>query len=321
MKRKISAGEMLRRFTRQKALIAIVLMLLAMLFFDTNFYTAYNLKDMLNSAAILETLAFGVTLVIICGGVDFSIGAMMSLSGIITIKLMNCMPILPAILIALLCGAAVGFINGLLVVHQKTEPFIITLGMGMLLKGVAQQITDAHPVPAKNLQFMKIANSKLIGGIPNLIVIMIVMFVIFHCILRYTSFGRNCYAVGGDYNVASMSGINARRTKWAAYVICGVMAAFCGVLLSSKLNTGSSIYGDSTALSVNCGCVVGGTSFAGGIGGIPQTFAGLLVIQLLENCMNMLGINAYVQQVCEGLIILLILWSDNYAQKRKLETV
>ena len=133
MKRKISAGEMLRRFTRQKALIAIVLMLLAMLFFDTNFYTAYNLKDMLNSAAILETLAFSVTLVIICGGVDFSIGAMMSLSGIITIKLMNCMPILPAILIALLCGAAVGFINGLLVVHQKTEPFIITLGMGMLL--------------------------------------------------------------------------------------------------------------------------------------------------------------------------------------------
>ena len=94
-----------------------------------------------------------------------------------------------------------------------------------------------------------------------------------------------------------------------------------GVLLSSKLNTGSSIYGNTTALSVNCGCVVGGTSFAGGIGGIPQTFVGLLVIQLLENCMNMLGINAYVQQVCEGIIILLILWFDSYAQKRKAEAV
>ena len=191
----------------------------------------------------------------------------------------------------------------------------------MLLKGIAQQITDAHPVPAKNLNFMKIANSRQILNIPNLIVIMTVMFIIFYCILRYTSFGRNCYAVGGDYNVASQSGIKAEKVKWAAFIICGAVAAFCGVLLSSKLNTGSSIYGDSTALSVNCGCVVGGTSFAGGIGGIPQSFIGLISIQLLENCMNMLGISAYVQQVCEGIIILLILWVDNYSRKKKEEAV
>ena len=292
-----------------------------MLFFDTRFYTSYNLLDMLNSAAILEIMAFGVTLVIICGGCDFSIGAMMSLSGIITIKLLDYLPIPAAILIAVACGALVGFVNGFLVVRQKTEPFIITLGMGMLLKGIAQQITDAHPVPAKNLKFMKIANSKLIFNIPNLIIIMIILLIIFHCILRYTSFGRNCYAVGGDYNVASQSGIKAEKVKWTAFIICGAVAAFCGVLLSSKLNTGSSIYGDSTALSVNCGCVIGGTSFAGGIGGIPQSFIGLISIQLLENCMNMLGINAYVQQVCEGIIILLILWFDNYSQKRKDEAV
>jgi len=311
----------LKEIEKQKALAAILLMLFMMLFFDTRFYTAYNLLDMLNSAAILEMLAFGVTLVIICGGVDFSIGAMMSLSGIITIKLMDYMPLWAAILAAIACGALVGFVNGFFVVQQKTEPFIITLGMGMLLKGIAQQITDAHPVPAKNLAFMKIANSRLIAGIPNLIVIMIVMLIIFYCILRFTSFGRNCYAIGGDYNVASQSGIKAVKIKWATFVICGAMAAFCGVLLSSKLNTGSSIYGDATALSVNCGCVVGGTSFAGGIGGIPQSFIGLLAIQLLENCMNMLGISAYIQQVCEGIIILLILWVDNYAQKRKSEAV
>ena len=168
---------------------------------------------------------------------------------------------------------------------------------------------------------MKIANGKVLFGIPNLIIIMVVMLLVFYYILRYTSFGRNCYAVGGDYNVATQSGIRAERIKWSAFVICGAMAAFCGVLLSSRLNTGSSIYGDSTALSVNCGCVVGGTSFAGGVGGVPQSFIGLLAIQLLENCMNMLGISAYVQQVCEGIIILLILWFDNYAQKRKEEAV
>ena len=320
--KKASFGAKALRFiVRQKAVVAILLMLVTMLFFDTGFYTKYNILDMLNSAAILEIMAFGVTLTIICGGIDFSVGAMMSLSGIITIILMRSMPLWCAIAISILCGALTGFVNRFLIVQHKTEPMIITLGMGMLLKGIAQQITDAHPVPAMNLKFMKLANGKVSAGIPNLIVIMLVMLVLFHCILRFTSFGRNCYAVGGDYNVAQMSGIRAKRVKWTSFVISGMMAAFCGVLLASRLNTGSSIYGDTTALSVNCGCVVGGTSFGGGIGGIPQTFVGVLVLQMLENCMNMLGINAYVQQVCEGIIILLILWFDCYAKKKKAQAV
>ena len=314
--KKASFGAKALRFiVRQKAVVAILLMLVTMLFFDTGFYTKYNILDMLNSAAILEIMAFGVTLTIICGGIDFSVGAMMSLSGIITIILMRSMPLWCAIAISILCGALTGFVNGFLIVQHKTEPMIITLGMGMLLKGIAQQITDAHPVPAMNLKFMKLANGKVIAGVPNL------MLVLFHCILRFTSFGRNCYAVGGDYNVAQMSGIHAKRVKWTSFVVSGMMAAFCGVLLASRLNTGSSIYGDTTALSVNCGCVVGGTSFGGGIGGIPQTFVGVLVLQMLENCMNMLGINAYVQQVCEGIIILLILWFDCYAKKKKAQAV
>lgn len=321
-RKKASFGAKALRFiVRQKAVVAILLMLVTMLFFDTGFYTKYNILDMLNSAAILEIMAFGVTLTIICGGIDFSVGAMMSLSGIITIILMRSMPLWCAIAISILCGALTGFVNGFLIVQHKTEPMIITLGMGMLLKGIAQQITDAHPVPAMNLKFMKLANGKVIAGVPNLIVIMLVMLVLFHCILRFTSFGRNCYAVGGDYNVAQMSGIHAKRVKWTSFVVSGMMAAFCGVLLASRLNTGSSIYGDTTALSVNCGCVVGGTSFGGGIGGIPQTFVGVLVLQMLENCMNMLGINAYVQQVCEGIIILLILWFDCYAKKKKAQAV
>ena len=320
--KKASFGAKALRFiVRQKAVVAILLMLVTMLVFDTGFYTKYNILDMLNSAAILEIMAFGVTLTIICGGIDFSVGAMMSLSGIITIILMRSMPLWCAIAISILCGALTGFVNGFLIVQHKTEPMIITLGMGMLLKGIAQQITDAHPVPAMNLKFMKLANGKVIAGVPNLIVIMLVMLVLFHCILRFTSFGRNCYAVGGDYNVAQMSGIHAKRVKWTSFVVSGMMAAFCGVLLASRLNTGSSIYGDTTALSVNCGCVVGGTSFGGGIGGIPQTFVGVLVLQMLENCMNMLGINAYVQQVCEGIIILLILWFDCYAKKKKAQAV
>lgn len=303
---------------KQKAMVAIAFMLIAMLFLNRDFYTSYNLLSLLKSSAVLEILAFGATLPIVCGGCDLSIGGTMCLSGIVAIHLMKFMPMWLAIVLAVLVGGVIGFINGFIIVKQKTDPFIITLGMGILLKGVCQQLTDAHPLACSNPAFMKIANGKVFGSIPNLLLFMIAVFVILHCVLRYTQFGRNCYAIGGDYNVAVYSGIDAVKIKWMTYVICGLVAALGGVLLSSRLNTGSSLYGETTALTVNCGAVVGGTSFAGGIGGIPQTFLGLIVLNLLENCMNLLGINAYVQQVCKGVVIVGIIWADCFAKKRRL---
>jgi len=312
----------LRAVTKQKAVVAILVMLIAMIFFKTNFYTSYNLLNVLKDAAVNEIIAFGVTLTVIAAGCDLSVGGVMCLSGIVAIQLMNGgMNMWLAILLAVLSGAVVGFINGFLVVKQKTEAFIITLGMGMLIKGVCQQLTDAHPVSCTNMEYMKIANGKIGGVIPNLAVYMIVIGLLIYSLLRFTSFGRNLYAIGGDYEVAKYSGIKVIPTKWAAFVISGAMAALAGVLLSSKLNTGSSIYGDDTALMVNCGVVVGGTSFAGGVGDIPQSFVGLMVLQLLTNCMNMLGIAPYLQQVCQGVVIVGIIWLDCFGRKRKREDV
>jgi ribose transport system permease protein len=306
--------------TKQKAFIAILVMLVGMLFSKTNFYTAFNLLDMLNSTSILLILAFGVTLTIISGGCDLSIGGILVVCGIVAIKLLDVMPMSLAILVAVLVGAFVGFINGFLVVHQRTEPFIITLGMGLLLTGIAQQLTDAHPLPAKNPDFMMIGNGDF-HGVPNLVLIMLVCFAFSYWLMRYTQFGRNLYAIGGDYDVARYSGINVIRTKWIGFVICGAAAGLAGVLLSSKLNTGSPVYGETTALVVNCGAVVGGTSFAGGIGGIPQSALGLLVFGLLDNCMNMLGITSYYQVMLKGAVIVAIIWLDCYANKRRRETV
>jgi ribose/xylose/arabinose/galactoside ABC-type transport system permease subunit len=315
-----TGASLYRMMTKQKAFIAILLMLVGMLFSRTNFYTAYNLLDMLNSTSILLILAFGVTLTIISGGCDLSIGGIMVVSGILAIKLMNLMPMGLAMLLAVVFGAVVGFLNGFLVVHQKTEPFIITLGMGLLLTGVAQQLTNAHPVPAGNPNFMMIGNGDF-HGVPNLVLIMLVCFGLSYWLMRYTQFGRNLYAIGGDYDVARYSGINVIRTKWMAFVISGVAAALAGVLLSSKLNTGSAIYGETTALVVNCGVVVGGTSFAGGIGGIPQSALGLLVFGMLDNVMNMLSITSYYQVMLKGAVIVAIIWLDCFAQKRKREFV
>jgi ribose/xylose/arabinose/galactoside ABC-type transport system permease subunit len=316
----INGTSLLALATKQKAFLAIVGMLAVMAFFPTNFYTAFNLLDMLNSTSILLILAFGVTLTVISGGCDLSIGGILVVAGIIAIKLLDVMPMWAAILCALAFGAFVGFVNGFLVVQQKTEPFIITLGMGMLLTGVAQQLTDARPVPASNPDFMMIGNGDFYG-VPYLVIIMLVCFAAAHWLMRYTAYGRNLYAIGGDYEVALYSGINVVRTKWIAFVISGMAAALAGVLLSSKLNTGSSIYGETAALIVNCGVVVGGTSFAGGIGGIPQSALGLLVFGILDNAMNMLGISSYIQILLKGAVIVGIIWMDCFYRKRKRELV
>jgi len=320
MNLKASGASLLKVATRQKAFIAIVIMLVGMLFSHSGFYTAYNLLDMLNSTSILLILAFGVTLTIVSGGCDLSIGGTLVVSGIVAVKLLNVMPMWPAIIIAVAIGAVVGFVNGFLAVHQKTEPFIITLGTGLLLVGIAQQLTDAHPIPATNPDFMMIGNGDF-HGVPNLVIIMAVCFVASYVLMRFTAFGRNLYAIGGDYEVARYSGINVIRTKWLAFVISGAAAGLAGVLLSSKLNTGSAVYGETTALVVNCGVVVGGTSFAGGIGGIPQSALGLLVFGLLDNSMNMLGITSYYQVLLKGGAIVAIIWLDCFNQKRKREAV
>ena len=321
---KTALSKIWKVISKQKAVLAILALLLLMLMPQTRamFYSSSNWMEMLRSAAILEIVAFGVTVAVICGGCDLSVGGTLCLGGIVTVLLINAgWPIWLATLVALACGALVGFVNGFLVVHQKTEPFIITLGMGMLLKGVCQQLTNAHPLTSTVPAFMKISNGKLFGSIPLLVVYMIVLFVLFFCLLRFTSFGRNCYAIGGNYEVAKYSGIKVVPIKWTAFIISGVTATLAGVLLSSRMNTGNSVYGDTTGMMVNCGFVICGTSFAGGQGGMLESFLGIFVIQLLSNCMNTMKVDGFWQKLVEGLLIVAIIGADCYSRKRKRERV
>jgi len=246
---------------------------------------------------------------------------MLSLSGIVAIQLMKIMPMVPAMLIAIAIGAVVGFINGFLVVHQKTEPFVITLGTGMVLKGISLQLTDAKPIQCTNPDFVILGTGKVFGTITYLAIFTVVLLVIAHLVLRYTQYGRNIYAVGGDYEVAVYAGINARRTKWIAFVISGVTAAIAGIMQSSRLNAGSAIYGDVYPLIVHCGAVVGGVSLTGGKGSIFQSFLGILALNMLFNVMTMLQISGYIQSLIQGIVIALILWLDNFEVKRKREAV
>lgn len=307
---------------KQKAVLAIIAMLIMMLFFDTQFFSVYNWMNIFRSVTVQGIIAMGVTMTVLCAACDLSVGGTMCLSGVITILMINSgVPIAAACICALLAGGLVGFINGFLVVHQRTEPFIITLGMGTLLKGISQLLTDAHPIACTNMEFMKISNTKILGQVPIMVLYMLIIFVVFFCVLRFTTYGRNCYAIGGNYEVAKYSGINTVAIKWSTFVISGMMAALAGILLSSRMNSASSVYGDNTGMLVNCGVVIGGTSFAGGIGGAAQSFIGIFVLQLMSNCMDCLGIGAYVQQLLQGIIIVLILGFDCFGRLRKRERV
>ncbi|MGM0432133.1 MAG: ABC transporter permease [Spirochaetota bacterium] len=307
---------------RYKAAFAVFMMLVVMIFPRTNFYSVFNLLDMLNSASILMIVSFGLTLVILSGAIDLSGGGSLVLGGILTVHALSVMPMWLAILVGTLVGAVIGVVNGYIIVYQKTEPVIVTLGTSIILTGIAQQLTDAHPIsPPPGSEFMMIGNGRLFGVIPYLVIIMLVVFVLFYILLRYTQFGRNIYAIGGDYEVAEYSGIDVKKIKAATYVLAGMTASFAGVLLSSKLNSASSIYGDQTALVVISGIVVGGTSLAGGVGGVGRSLVGLLVFAVMENAMSMLHVDSYIQQIIRGIVIVSILALDSYGRKRRREDV
>jgi ribose transport system permease protein len=315
----------------QKAFLAILFVILAMAVFNmipatrSEFFTEVNFVDLLKSSSIFLILAMGETVVLIAGGVDLSIGGLMALSGVIVIQLINAgVPIPIAVGLCLLLGLVVGAINAFISVYQRAEPFIITLGMGIALTGIGEQLTNAHPVTSIDPDFQNIANLKILGPVPILVVVMLGVLAVVYWMLRSTSFGRNVYAVGGDYDVAKYSGINVVRTKAATYLICSLAAALGGVMLSSQLSSASSIAGDSTPLYVVCAVVVGGTSVAGGIGGAIKSAIGLVLLGTLTNAFQMLRIDSlvsYLPTALLGVIIVSILWLDSYGRKRRREAI
>lgn len=311
-----------------KAIAAIIILYLTMFFFnfggDTGFFSGYSQTLILKKATVNIIVACGVTFAVMVHSIDLSIGGILALAGVLVVTFTQTMSPVLAVVLTLLIGVVVGAINGFLIVHEKLEGFIITLGMGILLKGVALQMTDAHPISA-DLSFNELADGyQMTFGltkIPNMVIIMLLVVLGFSLILRYTQFGRNIYAIGGDYAVAEYSGIPVMWQKWFAFVLSSLLTTLAGIVNSSHLGAGNANYGDMTAMIVNCAVVVGGTSMAGGIGGIWQSAIGVLFFSVLEFSLNTLVPNAYVIMLIEGLVIVAILFLDSYDNKRKRERV
>ncbi len=280
------------------------------------FFTADNLLNISLQASITAIIAVGMTFVILTGGIDLSVGSLVALAGIVTtsvlkldIPLVVSFPL--AILSGLLVGSASGVMAGLCMTRFRIAPFIVTLALMTIWRGAAFMYTEGRPIWELPEIFGVLGSGRLLG-IPVPTHIMLIVFVVAHVVLKYTTFGRHVYAVGGNVEAARVAGIAVDRVYVVVYTISGGLSALSGMLLASRINSGQPNAGLMYELDVIAAVVVGGTSLNGGRGSVVGTFVGAMLIAVLRNGLNLLNIGSYVQQVVVGVVILLAVMVDRW---------
>lgn len=278
---------------------------------SSSFFTQQNIFNVLRQISTNLYLACGMTMVIILGGIDLSVGSIIALSGCVAAGCVARyqLPIAVAILAGLLVGLAVGVFNGLIICRTTIPPFIVTLATMNIAKGLAYVYTGGSPVRVvtKEWQFI---GAGYIGPVPTPVVILLVVLVVTAIIMNKTKMGRHIYAVGGNPQAAQFSGIKVAKVKFFVHAFSGVMAALAGVVLASRMYSGQPTAGDGAEMDAIAAVVVGGTSMAGGSGKIGGTIIGGLIIGVLNNGLNLLNVNSFWQYVVKGAVILLAVFID-----------
>ncbi|WYQ41848.1 ribose ABC transporter permease [Bacillus sp. FSL W7-1321] len=292
--------------------IGLFLIILIISILNPGFLSASNLLNVLRQVSINALIAFGMTFVILTGGIDLSVGAILAFSGAVTATLLSSgMDPILAILIGLLVGAALGAINGIIIAKGKVAPFIATLATMTIYRGATLMFTDGRPV--SNLgdsTLFQMLGGGYFFGIPMPAITMMISFVILYLILKKTTFGRRVYAVGGNEEASILSGIKVDRIKIYVYSLTGFLAAIAGVILTSRLNSAQPTAGTMYELDAIAAVVLGGTSLTGGKGWIVGTLIGALIIGVLNNGLNLLGVSSFFQQMVKGSVILLAVLLD-----------
>ena len=282
------------------------------------FFVAKNLTNILQQISTNAIIAFGMTYVILLGGIDLSVGAVVALSGISALKLMINFgwPLPLALLSGIFLGIVIGFVNGFFVAKVKMPPFIVTLATMNMARGLSKVMTSGKPIYAQDERLMIIGNAKVFGGFPIQAVYMLVIFVILLVVLNYTKYGRHLYATGGNPEAARYSGINTSRVTWIAYIISGCVSGITGIMISARLYSALPTMGEGAEMDAIAAVVLGGTMMSGGAGTLGGTLIGALIIGVMNNGLNLLGVNSYWQDVCKGAIILLAIFIDIMKDKR-----
>lgn len=307
----------IREFTSK---YAIYLVLVALLFvigiMDSSFLSVNNLKNVLIIASVRGIIALGVGGALITRGTDLSAGRVVGFTACIAASLLqrpdyaykifknvSNMPVIAVIALVVVVGAVIGMINGLVVAYLKVPPFIATLGMMVIVYGVACIYTNAQPIGGLRNDFTIVASGSTIG-IPNLIIIAFVVGALIWFIYNKTRFGKYIYAIGGNPNAAEVSGVNVEITLVKVYALAGALYGLAGALLAARTGGATNNYGSMYELDAIAAATIGGVSTSGGIGRVSGIITGVLIFEVLNNGLVILGVSAYWQQVVKGIIII-----------------
>jgi len=296
-------------------LIGLLVVTAVMIVASDNFLTASNLSNIGRQVSINAIIAVGMTCVILTGGIDLSVGPVMALSGTLTAGLMVAgLPPGLAIGAGLLIGVAFGIGNGLFVAYLHMPPIIVTLATMGIARGFGLMYTDGYPISGLPEWFGFFGRQSLLG-IQVPILIMLVTYLVAYVLLQHTRIGRYIYAIGGNEEAVRLSGVRAARFKLLVYGISGLTAAIAGLVLTSRLMSGQPNAGIGFELDAIAAVVLGGASIAGGRGVIVGTLLGAMLLGVLNNGLNMLGVSPYVQSVIKGAIILLAIFISRQRHK------
>jgi ribose transport system permease protein len=299
-------------------LLGLILLLVVLSILSPFFLTVPNLFNVLQQISVLAILALGQTAVIVSGGIDLSVGSVLALAGVTMgwVVVTAGMPMPLAMAAGLGIGAAAGLVNGVLITAGRLPPFIATLAMLSMARGLALVITGGEPISGYPEWYRLIATFDLFGVIPASVLLVLALYLLGAAWLRYRPSGRAIYAIGGNEEVARLSGLRVGREKLKLYTVAGALSAVGGLVLAARLNSSQPNAGLGIELDVIAAVVIGGASLAGGVGSAGATFVGVLIIGVLRNGLNLLNVSSFWQQVVIGGVIAVAVMTDTLRRRR-----
>ncbi|MCD8096920.1 MAG: ABC transporter permease, partial [Lachnospiraceae bacterium] len=303
----------------------VIFILLALVIFFSvfapSFFSVTNLFNISKQVAIMAILSVGMTFVLLTGGIELSMGSVISLCVVLIAKMVTeaNLPVFVSMLAAVAVATFLGFVDGLIIAKIKVPPLIITLGMQIFLYGFTYTICNGQPVYGIPVSLKWIGQTYVAGIIPVSAILMLIIILIGQFILMKTYLGRYFYAIGSNEETAKLSGINADRVRILAYTFCGCLVGIAGIVMLGRIGSGQPSAGDGYEMDVLTGCVLGGVSLNGGKGNVGKAFAGILVIGVLSNGMALMGLDSFAQKMVKGIVLMLavILDSLQFIQIRK----
>ncbi|MDH0613801.1 MULTISPECIES: ABC transporter permease [unclassified Agrobacterium] len=309
VKRETNYGSLIARYG---IVISFVLLFVILSVASQNFLSANNLLNVLRQVSINGVLAVGMTFVILTAGIDLSIGSILALAGAVAASLVtgaDAMNPLFGVAAGLGVGALCGVVNGTVIAHFRVPAFVTTLGMLSVARGATLLYSGGRPIPNLSAEFRWLGQG-LVFGIPVPVIIFAIVFAISAVVLRYSVYGRRVYAVGGNPRSAKTSGINTSGITFSVYVIMGALAGLAGVMLTARTTSALPQAGIGYELDAIAAVVIGGTSLTGGVGRIGYTLVGVLIIGMISNGLDLMGVSSYYQQIIKGSIIVLAVLID-----------